>query len=948
MVGQMACFLSFATLKPSVERVHLEAAAVQLKGPGALKINEASDERIRAAYEALPKPFRDAVEQVAKMAAEGGIPIMEPLSTEPLSLKLAVESIQTFLVAKVICTSDLTLPPQSSSPWRWGERWQPVLMAGEVFGESFSRGLFRMSAEQSRAGLNIRGLLGGLRPVAIRAVTALCLVITSIDLRDNELSSEELSTLSDALTTTDAIEKLNLAGNLLNAHDLLSVFAKLAQRGSSKLAEVDASRTQLVDGDSSEQADAIKSLAKSITNGGELLSLSLAQSGLSDAASAGFVTAIVTPSSPKSKELKLMDLDLSRNGLGAAFAKAFSAVAKRFTKLTSLNLSHNNFGAEAGGVAIRAALAVGSLSSLDMSATNLCDCRPVYSSEGATRAYRTTAIEALFQALKRSSATEIMLHGNELCGIWQERICGEVVMRGEYSTAVIDLIASCLEEALGDGGKPLSLRKDSLQLAQGNFLRPVDAKRLADALSMNASKTSASKVGGSWLNKRRTGGGGGLLGGLKGNAAKPTEEKSNATPAADQIDGASTMEPVSADIADAAKPPSASSTAAGLENPVLQRTDSSGGASLLDHSVHDASFKQVSGKPSPQNSPRSPGAKGKSKAKKPGLKRSDTSATPLKPAGLKRSDTSPGMVAGDASDTRPLNVRLGSHLIKKKIKFAELMHDWDDDGGGTIDAKEFRTNLKKMGLMATDEECTDLFSKLDDDGSGELDLNEMKKALKAMVDAAKEAEDAERKAKEAEELAKRPKVAVPDKDKVYSSEKPVTQLMVAAITLHARKEVPNSSPLVQNHAVAAGSLLYIIEQQELASRVGGKPVVEQRMLIELDGDTQPLGWVTGISKDEVENIKLAAAGFPLFKVMRQLPVRDGKEAEAAKVGDVMAGTKLRVMQEFIAPDKCERVRIHATALSPHSKGTHYTACLLHPHLASHLLSCVLQSGPGEP
>ena len=49
------------------------------------------------------------------------------------------------------------------------------------------------------------------------------------------------------------------------------------------------------------------------------------------------------------------------------------------------------------------------------------------------------------------------------------------------------------------------------------------------------------------------------------------------------------------------------------------------------------------------------------------------------------------------------------------------------------------------------------------------------------------------------------------------------------------------------------------------------------MLVALDGDVEALGWVTGLTKDLVENLKLAAAGFPLMKVTRTLVCRETKE-----------------------------------------------------------------------
>lgn len=79
------------------------------------------------------------------------------------------------------------------------------------------------------------------------------------------------------------------------------------------------------------------------------------------------------------------------------------------------------------------------------------------------------------------------------------------------------------------------------------------------------------------------------------------------------------------------------------------------------------------------------------------------------------------------------------------------------------------------------------------------------------------------------------------------------------------------------------------------------------MLIRLDGDTEPLGWVTGVAKDETETIRLAASGFRLMKVTRTLPARDGKDVDAQRIGDVPANTMVRVMDTVTMSDKSEKV-----------------------------------------
>lgn len=88
-----------------------------------------------------------------------------------------------------------------------------------------------------------------------------------------------------------------------------------------------------------------------------------------------------------------------------------------------------------------------------------------------------------------------------------------------------------------------------------------------------------------------------------------------------------------------------------------------------------------------------------------------------------------------------------------------------------------------------------------------------------------------------------------------------------------------------------------------------KPVHETRMHIELDGDQEPLGWVTGISKDEVETLKLAARGFPLMKAVKSLPVKETQEQDAGKVGEIAKDTSIRVMETVVNSEGVEKALV---------------------------------------
>lgn len=87
---------------------------------------------------------------------------------------------------------------------------------------------------------------------------------------------------------------------------------------------------------------------------------------------------------------------------------------------------------------------------------------------------------------------------------------------------------------------------------------------------------------------------------------------------------------------------------------------------------------------------------------------------------------------------RALDARVGAVLVARNVKVGDLMREWDDDGSGTIDAKEFRQHLKGLQLAVTAKECNDFFGSLDENGDGELTMDEMKHALKKMQEAAAE------------------------------------------------------------------------------------------------------------------------------------------------------------------------------------------------------------------
>lgn len=74
--------------------------------------------------------------------------------------------------------------------------------------------------------------------------------------------------------------------------------------------------------------------------------------------------------------------------------------------------------------------------------------------------------------------------------------------------------------------------------------------------------------------------------------------------------------------------------------------------------------------------------------------------------------------ASSASDFQSQLQYVIAHDMKKVI---DVFRDWDEDGSGTIDKKEFRKAVKALGLMAPQSDVDALFDSFDNDGGGSID-----------------------------------------------------------------------------------------------------------------------------------------------------------------------------------------------------------------------------------
>ena len=73
--------------------------------------------------------------------------------------------------------------------------------------------------------------------------------------------------------------------------------------------------------------------------------------------------------------------------------------------------------------------------------------------------------------------------------------------------------------------------------------------------------------------------------------------------------------------------------------------------------------------------------------------------------------------------------QLNSILNEHSVKLIDLFREWDEDGNGAIDKKEFRKAVAALGYEAPKKDINAAFDSLDDTGDGYIEYGEMKAAL---------------------------------------------------------------------------------------------------------------------------------------------------------------------------------------------------------------------------
>ena len=116
------------------------------------------------------------------------------------------------------------------------------------------------------------------------------------------------------------------------------------------------------------------------------------------------------------------------------------------------------------------------------------------------------------------------------------------------------------------------------------------------------------------------------------------------------------------------------------------------------------------------------------------------SAAPKSPRMLAQQSSNLGEKGAALNSTVQLNPedgdvqdQLRQILIDNAVRVIDLFRDWDDDGNGKVDKKEFRKAMKALGLDVPRKDVDGLFDTFDPDSGGSIDYGELNKALKRKV-----------------------------------------------------------------------------------------------------------------------------------------------------------------------------------------------------------------------
>jgi len=116
---------------------------------------------------------------------------------------------------------------------------------------------------------------------------------------------------------------------------------------------------------------------------------------------------------------------------------------------------------------------------------------------------------------------------------------------------------------------------------------------------------------------------------------------------------------------------------------------------------------------------------------KPKLSREDSqkSAVALRKGPMTQSTKLQGLDIQEGSE-KTVAQQLREALSQNAMRIVDLFREWDEDGDGTVDKKEFRRAMPLIGFDVPRKEIDALFDEWDPDGSGTIELGELTKFLR--------------------------------------------------------------------------------------------------------------------------------------------------------------------------------------------------------------------------
>ena len=633
----------------------------------------------------------------------------------------------------------------------------------------------------------------------------------------------------------------------------------------------------------------------------------------------------------------LMRLELSRNQLGKKCAQALAAAVPMCPRLAHLDLSHNKLGVDGGRAIASVMLAASvSLKYLNIAANNLCNVAlvtapPASGSPTGNRAGAAAAggkEPALFTKGAAATATgvqvpvrgewtgeaivaicevlpsmislgELVISDNGLCGLWVDHICGTTSIRGNYTSQATDALVAVLENSERLSFKPMVESIHLGELVEKDFIRKADEERIKAGLKANGRKVAKSAMSSPSMK------------GSRGSAASSMRRQTDRS-FKDSFRGPSS---VGSEEGDGRK-------FEGLRG---------AGESVLDMAARLDDATTTPGKQrKPQGRPlegaEAPAAEGAAEGDE------DDAAGGGEAAPAPADAPTPVVAVAVPEPVAPTGTGGGHEKAKKGVPKLRGGKSGDGDGDGK-GANPFAAKSKRGGgtdsPRAGGKAPNSARGKRKDGGtprtgggSGLTPRGNAKRGSGEPAASHRPSSSAagggdEKPGAATERVGGRGSsstsaLATKAGNKKKKKEESIVEeaevnpfasapMMIALAALKATEGASLDTPQVGSK-VSTGSLMRVAETQDQDD--GSK-----RMLVALDGDVEALGWVTGLTKDLVENLKLAAAGFPLMKVTRTLVCRETKENSSKKLEEVAKDSLVRVMERAMMPDGTEKALV---------------------------------------